>query len=201
MFQAVMAALLLLAGTCVAAIAWRIPDVLKEQMDKQHIVIPQMEGWTAEQIVQTLYGVMAGLILASGALLLILAIFVRRGGRGATFGSIVLNSLLALCLLLNLATTLAGTLANPIAGFVGLLLVGGMVTLCGATLIKLGAAYKAAGEHGMQAMRQAQYWQMMPPQQSIGYASGYPAPPPGDAPIGSPPPPPPSSNQPPQPPQ
>ena len=133
------------------------------------------------------------MMLAAGGLLLIFVIFVRRGGKISTVCSIVLNSLIALFLLMNTVTGLRQVAVNPVA-ILPLALFGGLIALCVITLVKLFAAFQSAGPAQLQAMQQAYYWMMMQQQQQPpggygqqGYGYGPIPPPPPQAPPGPPP--------------
>jgi hypothetical protein len=112
-------------------------------------------------------------------------------------GSMILNGVIALVLLLNLGGTLRGAGANPMAAGFALAMGGGMLGLCITTIVKLKSAYRVSGAAG--AMTPAAYWTMMPPQPG-GSGYGYPPPPPGAGPVALPPPPGSLPNQPPPPP-
>ena len=194
LWQLVLGAIIFLSGTCVGSLVWVMPDdVMLNAVHQQQTELPQIPGYTPIQVIRMVSMVGSVMMIAAGGLLLIFLIFVRRGGKISTVCSIVLVGLIALFLLMNSVSALRQALSNPMA-ILPLAMFGGMVALCGITLIKLVAAFQSAGPAQIQAMQQAYYWMMQqqqpPPggygQQGYGYGQ---APPPPQPTVPPPPPP------------
>ena len=197
LWQLVLGAIIFLSGTCVGALSHLAPDdMMLQAVRQQQTELPPIEGFTPIQEIRMLTMVGSAMMLAAGGLLLILVIFVRRGGKISTVCSIVLNSLIALFLLMNSVTGLRQVAVNPVA-ILPLAVFGGLIALCAITLVKLVAAFQSADPAQLQAMQQAYYWMMQQQQaaggygqQGYGYGQSPPAPPPPPHPISPPPPPP-----------
>jgi hypothetical protein len=126
-------------------------------------------GMQPETFMRVMYGMLAGASIVVSLLLLILAIFVRRGSSVAIITSIVIDSLIILFLILNLLTSLVQILRSP-GMVIGLLLVlvllGSFVLL----MVWLIQAIKATSAlRAAQTQYQQQYWQYQQQQQMYGY--------------------------------
>jgi hypothetical protein len=156
-----------------------------------------MQNLSLVQEIRLVFSIFSGMMLLTGGLLLLLTIFVRRGGKASTICSIVVNCLVGLFLGMSLLSDLLQVASNPMV-IAPLLLTLGVLGLCIVTIAKLVVALKSSGSAQAQAMQQAYYWMMQ--QQAgaygqAGYGGGYPPPPqenpaapPGDSgPAGQPP--------------
>jgi hypothetical protein len=181
----VIGGILLLAGTCFGTIAWLAPtNLIEDQLRIAATTLPDLPGWSAAEILRTEFYVAAGVQFAIGLLLVVLAIFVRRGGHGSALASIVCIVLIGLVLVLNAMQTIATSGGNPLMLF-SLLVVAGMLGLCINTVRKLWEAYRFAELGKIQNDHQRS---MMRQQQLSGPVTNwnYPLPPPGAGPVGEP---------------
>lgn len=179
----VVAALLGLTGLAVCLWTWNAPDTLfQELIKKEGVVIPADAGISPVTLMRASYTIIAAGAMVLGIVLLILALFVRRGGKASAVGAIVIISLILLFLLLQFVGVFM--LGNGADMIFGILLIGAIGALCVATIRKLLAAYQAGAAADTSAM-QAHCWMMQQQQQpaGYGYGYGYPAPPLGAEPI------------------
>ncbi|MGD0138821.1 MAG: hypothetical protein ABSD28_08095 [Tepidisphaeraceae bacterium] len=195
LWQLVLGAIIFLSGTCVGSLSRLLPDdVMLQAVRQQQTELPPIEGFTPIQEIRMLTMIGSAMMIGAGGLLLIFVIFVRRGGKLSTVCSIILNSLIALFLLMNSVTGLRQAAVNPVA-ILPLAVFAGLIALCVITLVKLVAAFQSAGPAQLQAMQQAYYWMMQQQQAAGGYGQqgygyGQPPPPPPPQPVAPPPPPP-----------
>jgi hypothetical protein len=182
LWQLILGALLFLSGSCVVTAVAVVPDdVMNKAIEQQHTVLPPFGNMSPAQELRLGMSIISGVMIVAGGVMLLLAFFVRRGGRVSTVFSIVFTSVIALILLVNFVSGLIQLAGNPQV-ILPLALFGGILALCAVTIAKLVAALRSSGSVQMQAMQQAYYW-MMQHQQTGGY--GY-----GQNPGGPPPPPP-----------
>jgi hypothetical protein len=198
LWQLILGCLVFVGGTCVGAAIWVAPDELVMQAARQQQAsLPPMQNLSLVQEIRLVFSIFSGMMLLTGGLLLLLTIFVRRGGKASTICSIVVNCLVGLFLGMSLLSDLLQVASNPMV-IAPLLLTLGVLGLCIVTIAKLVVALKSSGSAQAQAMQQAYYWMMQ--QQAgaygqAGYGGGYPPPPqenpaapPGDSgPAGQPP--------------
>jgi hypothetical protein len=174
----VLGALGITCGLCVGVGVWVVPaDALIEQL-RGSTTAAQLDqlppGWTLEQLARIAYTCVAVLILIGGVVLVVLGLFVRRGGRAAIVTGIVLCSLLLLWMLGNLLFTVAqigrGATAQILAGTtIGMIL---LVCVVLALTWLVRAARAAPMVAWQRQQMQARYWQY---QQQAGYVPGTPA--------------------------
>jgi hypothetical protein len=196
-WQAVLGGLIFFLGSCALAAVWIAPDqIMVEALRQQKADIPKIEGLTPQQEIRLAMTLGSGVMIFFGAVLSLLAVFVRRGGKIAIITSMVMNGLLGLLMLVNFAVGLRQIAANPMA-IVQVLMVGGFLALVVTTFTKLIAALHSAGSNQQMAMQQQAYYWMMQQQGGYGAGTGYGY---GQAPATPPPPPPPLPIQPPPPP-
>ncbi len=182
LWQLILGALLFLSGSCVVTAVAVVPDdVMNKAIEQQHTVLPPFGNMSPAQELRLGMSIISGVMIVAGGVLLLLAFFVRRGGRISTVFSIVFTSVIALVLLINFVSGLLQLAGNPQV-ILPLALFGGILALCAVTIAKLVAALSSSGSAQMQAMQQAYYW-MMQHQQTEGYgygqnAGGQPPPPP-----------------------
>ena len=183
LWQLVLGAIIFLFGTCVGSFSRIVPDdVLLQAVRQQQPSLSASESSSLVREMRGMITIISPTMIAVGGLLLILVIFVRRGGKISTVCSIVLNGLIAMFLLLIFVTGLSQAAVNAMA-IPPLAMFGGLIALCVITLVKLVAAFQSAGPAQLQAMQQAYYWMMQqqPPggygQQGYGYGQN-PSPPP-----------------------
>jgi hypothetical protein len=180
LWQLVLGGLIFLSGSCVITAVWVVPDnVMVEAARQQQTNLPPIQNLTPVQEIRLFTTVGSGMMIVAGGLLVLLMFFVRRGGKISTILSIVLNSVIALVLLMNFVAGLGQVAIRP-AAIVPLALFGGILALAGITIGKLVVALRSSGTAQTQAMQQAHYW-MMQHQQNGGY--GYGAGPGRDAPA------------------
>jgi len=174
LWQLVLGAIIFLSGTCVGSLSRVLPDdVMLQAVRQQQTELPPIEGFTPIQEIRMLTLIGSVMMIVTGGLLLILVIFVRRGGKISTVCSIILNGLIALFLLMNSVSGLRQAAVNPVA-ILPLLVFIGLIALCVITLVKLVAAFQSAGPAQLQAMQQAYYWMMQQQQAAGGYGQqGY----------------------------
>jgi len=172
LWQLILGALIFLGGTCVGAAIWVAPDELVMQAARQQQAsLPQMQNFTLVQEIRLVFLVFSGMMLLTGGLLLLLTIFVRKGGKASTVCSIAVNCIVGLFLALSLLSDLLQVAGNPMV-IAPLLLTLGVLGLCIVTIAKLVVALKSSGSAQAQAMQQAYYWMMQ--QQAGGYGqAGY----------------------------
>jgi hypothetical protein len=194
--QMVLGGILALFGTCIGSLVWLIPDdVLGKVVQQQGANLPPMNGYSPIQEMRILSAVTAGAMLLAGILLLVLAFFVRRGGRISAVCSIVANSVIGIFILMDLLAGV-GQGAVKFAIFPLVILVG-LLALDGTTIAKLVASLRSSGDAQIRAMQQAHYWMMQQQQSSgafgqsgYGYGQGAVPPPSAPPPEGNVPPPP-----------
>lgn len=168
----VLGALGLLAGTCFFGVSFALPTM--NLPTEQAAELQRMEERTGVPMTR-LFLIAAGLAAIPAVALLVLGLFVRRGGAGAAVTAIVVVSLLIVLMLVQLLGALAGN-PNPLAGacFAAIPL-----ALLGLQLAWLIQALRAAGPlaaarlhfgHQASQMRQTQAvysapspWPMQPP--------------------------------------
>ncbi len=178
MWQMILGGLIFIGGTCIGTAVWVSPDDLVTQtIRQQQASFPTIQGMTLVQELRLLFSIFSGMMLLAGGLLLLLAIFVRQGGKASTICSIILNGLIGLFLGISLLSDLLQVVTNPMV-VAPLLLTLAILGLCIVTIAKLAIALKSTGGAQTQAMQQAYYWMMQ--QQAVGYAhagyGGYPPP-------------------------
>jgi hypothetical protein len=191
LWQLVLGAIIFLFGTCVGSFSRIVPDdVLLQAVRQQQPSLSASESSSLVREMRGMITIISPTMIAVGGLLLILVIFVRRGGKISTVCSIVLNGLIAMFLLLIFVTGLSQAAVNAMA-IPPLAMFGGLIALCVITLVKLVAAFQSAGPAQLQAMQQAYYWMMQQQQAAGGYGqAGYgygQAPPPPPQPPAPPP--------------
>ena len=204
-WQFIVGGIIFLLGTCMGGVMMAVPDTLISQMlAQEHIQFPPMANLTPEQALRMGFIIFCGIMFVLGGLLLVLAFFVRRGGRRSIVASISINMIVGIFALMDLFSNVAQAGGNP-AILLGIPLIIGFLALCIITIIKLFAALNASGTAQMQAMQQAYYWMSQYQQPSTpgygGYGYGQPQPPVPQAPpapqVPPQPPPPPRQNPPP----
>jgi hypothetical protein len=137
------------------------------------VVLPSSAetGVSPETLMRLGYGIIAGGALLFSLLILILAVFVRRGSIGATITAIVIDSLIILLLGINAIGSLFQALRNPSA-LIGVVIVVAMLAGFLLLLVWLIQALRATATiKAMQTHYQQQYWQYQQQQQM--YAYGY----------------------------
>jgi hypothetical protein len=128
-------------------------------------------GVSPETLMRLGYGIIAGGALLFSLLILILAVFVRRGSAAATITAIVIDSIIILALGINTIGSLVQVLRNPSA-LIGVVIVVAMLAGFVLLLVWLIQALRAAATiKAMQIHYQQQYWQYQQQQQM--YAYGY----------------------------
>jgi hypothetical protein len=174
LLQIILGGILVMFGTCVGSLIWIVPDdVLNKVVQQQQANFPPMSGYSPVQEFRILCAISLGLMLLAGTVLLILAFFVRRGGQTSAVISIVANSLVGLCVLIDLAVNLGQVAGNP-ANIFSLLILIGVAVLVGFTIAKLIVSLRSSGSAQMRAMQQTYYWAMQQQQASGGFGqSGY----------------------------
>jgi hypothetical protein len=180
-WQFIFGSLIFLFGTCVGVLVAMPDDVLNMIAQQPQIKLQHIADFSPAQEIRLIFAISAGLILVVGALLVLLAVFVRKGGRASTISSIVLNCLVAFFMLISLPNELLQAAANPMA-IISLLISLGIMGLGITTIAKLGIAIKSAGSAQSIAQQQAYYWMMQQQAQTYGqagysYHGGYPPPP------------------------
>jgi hypothetical protein len=183
----VLGGLSLACSVCVGSIATLAP--IDRILRERNFQIPDSAnlGMPADQLIRIFLVTMAVLALLKGIVMIVLAIFVRRGGIGSIITSIVIGVLVLLLLLLQAAAALVQAARGAPGQGVSLLLIIVAIGLYGLLVSWLFQAARAAG--AVRAMRtQSQLWQFQ--QQQMYPQGGY----------GAPPPPPPSQTPPPAPP-
>ncbi len=201
LLQFILGGLIFVGGTCIGTAVWIVPNnVLAQAMRQQPTSLPSLANYSPSQEIRLVFSILSGVALVAGGSLLLLAFFVRRGGRVSTICSIILNCMIVVFLLMNLLSGLFQLASNPML-IMPMLIFMGIVVLCITAILKLGAALESAGANQAMAMQQAYYW-MMQQQQAAGnygqggYGYGQAAPPPANPPATptapqNPPPPPP----------
>jgi hypothetical protein len=186
--QLILGICLVLLPTClitsVMVVRQQMPQMYQQQVSNMQLP----PGVTVDDVLREAM-IRGGVSIVLGLVLIVLAFFVRRGGRTSSITSSVLVGILALFMFLALLGVLQQMLSAPSGqAMFSLIFVAAGLALCGATLARLIMVARSPQDLRSLAM-QSQYWEMM--QQQGGYGYGYPPPPPaGAAPIGSPPPPP-----------
>lgn len=181
MWQLILGTLIFLCGACVGILVF-MPDAILNQIAHQpQFNVPPIEHLTPVQEIRLAATAGSATLLVAGGLLLLLALFVRKGGKASTVGSIILNCMVGLFMAMGLPNELLQIAANPMA-IVSLLISLGVLALCITTIAKLSIAFKSTGSAQSQASQQAYYWMMQ--QQAgtynhAGYGSqgDYPPPP------------------------
>jgi hypothetical protein len=170
--------LLLLCGVCVGTFAMTVP--MEQFIKESGVVLPQTPpGVSVEELMQLGYVTIGVGSLIAGGLLVLLGIFVRKGGTGAAVTSIILVSLLLLvCGIFLLASLVQmGRQPGSSAGVCVMMIPAALLLV---TLITLVQAAKAGPQlAAMQQQRQFQMWQYQQQQQAYqqgGYAMPQPPP-------------------------
>ncbi|HEX4052857.1 MAG TPA: hypothetical protein VHX86_01195 [Tepidisphaeraceae bacterium] len=201
LWQFILGGVIFLGGTCAGLLVFMPDNLMNEVARQQQRNLQPINNLTPVQEIRLIATIGSGTMLVAGGLLLLLAFFVRRGGKVSTIFSMVLNGVIALFLGMSLLGDLLQLGSNPMV-VMPLLLSIGVLGLCIVTIVKLSAALKSAGANQAQAMQQAYYWMMQQQQAAggsgqagYGYGQGYPPPPNPPAPPTSP-----ENSNPPQPP-
>jgi hypothetical protein len=173
--------------TSVMVVRQQMPQMYQEQVSNMHLP----PGTTVDDVLREAM-IRGGVSIVLGLVLIVLAIFVRRGGRSSSITSSVLVGIVGLFMFLALLGVLQQAFSAPSGqALFSLIFVAAGLALCVATFARLIMVARSPQDLRSLAMQQAQYWGMM--QQQGGYGYGYPPPPPaGAGPIGSAPSPPPS---------
>jgi hypothetical protein len=173
LWQLILGALLFLSGSCVVTAVAVVPDeVMNKAIEQQHTVLPPFGNMSPAQELRLGMSIISGVMIVAGGVLLLLAFFVRRGGRISTVFSIVFTSVISLILLINFVSGLLQLAGNPQV-ILPLALFAGILALCAITIAKLVAALKSSGSAQMQAMQQAYYWMMQHHQAGTYGQGGY----------------------------
>jgi hypothetical protein len=180
----VLGGLNLACGACVGVFA-RIGPI-DQLVARANVQLPPDLNMPPEQLFRIFLGILAALSLLHAIAMIILAVFVRRGGIGSIVTSIVLCVLVLLLLAMQgIGAVVRGAAGQP-QGLIFFVIGIGLYGLLFAWLIQ--AARAAAAVKTMRM--QSQLWQIQQQQQMYGQG-GYAPPPP-------PPPPPPPQQTPPQ---
>jgi hypothetical protein len=183
-----LAGMMLLCGVCVGAFAMTVP--MERLLQESGITLPQQPppGMSVGELMRIGYMVIAVGSLLAGIIVVVLGVFVRRGGMGAAVASIVVVSLMLLVAGLSVVVSLPQMAQQPSA-ILGICVVLVPVALMVGALITLVQAAKAASSvNAMKQQYQFQTWQYQQQQQAYnqgGYAM--PQPPPGQPPAPAPP--------------
>jgi hypothetical protein len=192
-WQLILGGLIFFTGTCAMAAVWVVPDqVLADAIRQQQAQFPPIQNMTMQQEIRMIMTIGSGVMIIAGAVLSLLAVFVRRGGKVAIVLSMLGGGLIALLMLINFVSGLLQLASRP-AAIVQVVMIGGILALVGTTFAKLIAALQSSGSAQQIAQQQAYYW-MMQQQSGYGAGAGY-----GYGQTAAPPPPLPNQN-PPQPP-
>jgi hypothetical protein len=179
--QGILGGLMILCSVGVGAVPWiGSPGDMIESSGMQ---VPQLPpGWTLDQFVRLVYGILAGCGSIVGISLLVLCVFVRRGGAAPAITSIVLEGLVVLILVLNVISGIIQALGNPVLG-IAVVLLAVPLSLFLLNITWLVGAVRNAGRIAFARQQyQAQFYMHQQQQQAYGQpAYGMPAapPPPG----------------------
>lgn len=171
--QGILGVLVLACGVCLGVFPWVVN--INEAVAQSGMTIPELPaGMSLESLFRTVYtaiGVVGGLI---GVALLVLAFFVRNGGRGAAITSLVLQGLIVAVLLLNLLTAIVQTASTPAIGIVTLLMITVLLMPFALNIFWLVGAIRAGSRIGMARQQYAaEYHQYQQQQQAYGQAGLY----------------------------
>ena len=165
--------MLLLCGVCVGATPWyaNVGDLFAQS----GMAVPETPpGVSLEQmfrIVYTTIGVVGGLF---GLALIGLSFPIRRGTTPPAVLSLVLESIVAIMLLLNLIVPLSQAASDPLTAIFALLIIGVLLAVFGLNIAWLIAAIRNAPRVRMaQHQYQAQYHQYQQYQQAYGQGGMY----------------------------
>ena len=110
-----------MCGVVIGAVPWLGSP--EEMIANSGMHVPEMPpGWTLGQMLHVVYGILGGCSSVVGIALLVLAVFVRRGGTAAAVTSIVLNGLVVLILGINVISGLVQSIGNPVV-LVGVIII------------------------------------------------------------------------------
>jgi hypothetical protein len=180
--QGVLGCMLLLCGVCIGSVFWMVdPAQAFAQSGMDINKLTGGQGVEVLRVAYTVFGTIGGLI---GVALLVLAMFVYRGGFGPIVISIVICSLVTLVLVVNLIgpIVMVGT-ANPMAVAGSVMMVGIPLFLFGLNLRWLATAARNSSRIALARQQyQAQFYQYQYQQQAYGvpgapYGYGLPNPP------------------------
>jgi hypothetical protein len=194
LWQFILAGIILLGGTCVGLFIFMPEQLMNEIAAQQQRSLQPIDHLSPVQEIRLIAIIGSTAMLAAGGLLLLLAFFVRRGGKVSTIFSVIVACGITLFLALSAWSDLLEMANNPMA-VMPLLISVGVLGLCIVTIMKLVGVLRSSDTVQMQAMQQAYYW-MMQQQQATGsygqggYGYGPGAAPPPAAPLQPPPPPP-----------
>ncbi len=154
---------------CMGIVATVAP--MERLIAESGVVLPSASetGVSPETLMRVGYGIIAGGALLFSLLILILAVFVRRGSGAAIITAIVIDSIIILGLGINVIGSLFQALRNPSA-LVGVIIVVAMLAGFVLLLAWLIQALRATATiKAMQMQYQQQYWQYQQQQQMYGY--------------------------------
>jgi hypothetical protein len=167
--QGVLGALTLGSGVLLGAIPYLVN--VQDFIAQSGMAVPQAPpGWTLDQMMRLGFGLLGGCGAVIGLALLVLAFFVRGGGRGAIVASMFFTGLVLLTLAIRVVAGLIQLPIRPVAAVVDLLIAAVLVGLYGLNMYWLAAAARnASGVQVAQQQYQAQFYQM---QQQYAYGQG-----------------------------
>jgi len=168
-WQLILGGLIFFTGTCAMAAVWIVPDqVLADAIKQQQAQFPPIQNMTMQQEIRMIMTFGSGIMIIAGAVLSLLAVLVRRGGKIPVVLSMVAGGLIGLLMLSSFVSGLIQLASRP-AAIVQVVMIGGILALVGTTFAKLIAALQSSGSAQQLAQQQAYYWMM---QQQAGYGGG-----------------------------
>lgn len=171
--QAIVGSLLLICGVGIGAIPWTLD--MGDLIAQSGMAMPQLPpGMSVEQLFRIAYTTIGAAGALFGLALLVLAIFVRRGGAGPAITSIVIEGLVLIFLGVNLVGTVFQMGSQPVAGVFAVIIVLLPIALLGLNVAWLvSAARNASRISAARQQYQAQYHQYQQYQQAYTQAGGY----------------------------
>lgn len=168
--QLILGGLTLLAGTCIGTLLWAQGiNVFLSEMQQRGMKMPDVPGESVADVLRLFFVLFTAVSMLIGTLLLVLAIFVRRGKRPAIIASIILVGLVSLILSMDVIGGIVQM--NPFV-----IVLAGVLLLGLATIRKLIQSLQSGPDpQAAAAMQQAWMWMMQQQQQQSagGYGYGY----------------------------
>jgi hypothetical protein len=175
-WQCVLAAVLLLEGSVICATAWATSNQdVQQEIDAMGQQFRQLNLPTySVQVVRVGQTVEGGFLVLLGAVVLILALFVGRGGRVAMVISMVVMAVIGVVAALFGAVSVVLVFADPIGGLAMVIFSAFWLTICVIPFMMLWKARRNTSQSAMAvSMQQMQYWMMMQQQQAAAAGYGY----------------------------
>ena len=178
--QGILGGSMILCCVGIGALPWL--GTPTQMIDTSAMHIPEMPpGWTLDQFIRLAYGVLGGCGSIIGISLLVLCVYVRRGGAAPAITSLVLEGLVVVVLVLNVISGTVQAISNPVVGIAVLAILVPLVLFLINMAWLAGAARNAGRIATARQQYQSQFYAYQQQQQAYGQtpygAPAAPAPP------------------------